>query len=142
MKVISQFANPHTPTSTFETFPFELLLLVAHASDEGIDPGVDDEVNAGRLSGGSDFGQERGLPLGVDQHAAAVMIRVLEIAADDPGAEQTADELRRIEPIAGLDVGGYRTTDGPGDPSDEVEDEVWIARVVVPFAEHIGDGAT
>jgi len=70
------------------------------------------------------------------------MVGVLEIAAHDPGAQQAADEFRRIEPIAGLDVGGDRTTDGPADPSEEVEDEVRITRVVVTFAKDIGDGPT
>lgn len=119
---------------------FHSFSLVANGLDEGIDPCVDHDVHTGGVGRGADGGDESGLFLGVYQYAVCVVVGVFEVAANGAGAEQTVDEVRRIEPVPGFEVGRHGAGHGSCNPTDEVEDDVRIARVVVVGPEHTCDG--
>ena len=68
-----------------------------------------------------------------------MVVRIFEIAADNPGRKEAVDKFLRCESVTGLEVGRHRTGDRIGDASDKVEDDVGIAQIVVLHAEHAGD---
>ena len=87
-----------------------------------VDPGVEDEVRAG----GAHAGQVGGLLRRVaERPAAGGMVGVLDVAADRPGGQEPPGQLRGLEAVARLEVGGHRDArHGGDDPADGGENLV------------------
>lgn len=110
--------------------------------NEAVRSSVYHEVDTRRVAGISHLGEVSGLPLGVNQESPIVVSRVLEIAANDPGFEESLDEFGRWHAKARLDVCRYRDRRRLSDPSRPGEDQVRIRGVIVRLSEYLGDSTT
>ena len=69
---------------------------------QDVDARVQDDVDPGRARRLTDGAQAFGVLVGVDKAGAAVMVAVLEVAADGLRVQESFDQICGREPIAGL----------------------------------------
>ena len=115
---------------------------VVDAPREGVGPGVHDDVDAGPLARLLHGGDALGLPL--DRHeaaaVAAVVVGVLEVAADGAGVEQAGDERVPRQAVTRLDVSRDRHRHPGGDSGHGGAGLLGREHVVVGLAGEVGGG--
>ena len=101
--------------------------------------GVQHHVDAGGAAGVLHRAEPLRAAVLVHELGLAVVIGVLEVEPHGSGAEQAADELLGLEPVAGLHVGRDGHLHGRRDAPHRREHLVRRDRVVVRVAERRGD---